>query len=92
MLYSELVTAVAQKTGLRKSQVKDMVDALSEVVISGVKKDGLVALGPLGQFQKKRRQSRNIKDLRTGQVITTKERDYPLFKPSLPFRREVADE
>lgn len=51
MVKNDVVTAIAEKTGLMKKQVAPIVDALMESVREGLETDGNVTLMGFGSFK-----------------------------------------
>ena len=58
MTKTDLVNYIAEETGLTKADATRAVDALMSGVISGLKKEGKVALVGFGTFSKKLRAAR----------------------------------
>lgn len=67
---SELVDFVAEKSGVAKTQVAKILDAVAEGVAQGLKKDGEVRWAGFGNFAVKERPARKGRNPRTGQEIT----------------------
>ena len=62
MTQTEIVSALADKTGLKKTEVKGLFDAVAELATKEVKKNGeftLPGFGKLKKTQRKAREGRN---------------------------------
>jgi|UniRef100_A0A7C4YE47 DNA-binding protein HU-beta len=76
----ELVTAVAEKTGMKKKDVEAMLDAFVEVVKETLKKGDRVALIGFGTWATRERAKRNGVNPRTGKKISIPAKVVPFFK------------
>jgi nucleoid DNA-binding protein len=92
MIYSDLVREVAKASGVRQDDVKKVIDASFSVIANALLKDGEVVFGKLGKFIKRHMDSRQGRNVRTGEVITIEARDVPAFKPSEPLKRVISGE
>ena len=66
---SELITAVAEKSGLSKVDAKKALDATLETIEQEVKKDGKVVLVGFGTFSVSKRSARKGINPRTKKTI-----------------------
>ncbi len=69
MTKTELIDAMAQKTGLDKKQTKLFLENLTELVTSEIKKGGEVPLTGLGKFKVSDRKARIGHNPQTGEKI-----------------------
>ena len=69
MTQSEIVGALAEKSGMKKSDVKGFFDSLSTMAISEVKKNGEFTLPGFGKLKKTHRKARDGRNPATGAVI-----------------------
>jgi DNA-binding protein HU-beta len=69
---AELISAVAEKTGLPKTKTKEFLDAHAELLIGELKKNGSVHLIGLGKLKLGTRAARKGRNPATGQEITIK--------------------
>lgn len=76
----ELITAVAEKTGMKKKDVEAMLDAFVEVVKETLKKGDRVALIGFGTWATRERAKRNGVNPRTGKKISIPAKVVPFFK------------
>lgn len=69
MTKTDLVNYIAEETGLTKADATRAVDALMSGVINGLKKEGKVALTGFATFQAKKKEAKNGRNPRTGEVV-----------------------
>lgn len=69
---SELVSALAETTGLSKSKAKEVLDAHAGLLISELKENGSVQLVGIGKFKRGERGERQGRNPATGEAITIK--------------------
>lgn len=66
----DLVSALAEKTGLPKTQVKTVLDAHAEMLVEELKSVGSVQLSGVGKFKLGERAEREGRNPSTGAAIT----------------------
>lgn len=69
---SELVSALADKTGLTKAKAKEILDAHAELLINELKNSGSVQLAGIGKLKLGERAERQGRNPSTGETITIK--------------------
>ncbi len=69
MTQTEIVTALADKSGLKKTEVKGIFDAIAELATKEVKKNGEFTLPGFGKLVKATRKAREGRNPATGAVI-----------------------
>jgi DNA-binding protein HU-beta len=69
MTQTEIVTNLADKSGLKKSEVKSLFDAVAELAVKEVKKNGEFTLPGFGKLKKTQRKAREGRNPATGAVI-----------------------
>lgn len=69
---SELVSALAETTGLSKAKAKEVLDAHAELLISELKANGSVQLVGIGKLKLGERGERQGRNPATGEAITIK--------------------
>ncbi|MBI5621538.1 HU family DNA-binding protein [Candidatus Falkowbacteria bacterium] len=69
MSKSQMLQALAEKTGMAKKDVVMMLDALTEMAYSEVKKNGEFSLSGLGKLVKVNRKARQGRNPATGATI-----------------------
>ena len=67
---SELVSALAEKTGLTKAKAKEVIDAHAELLVSELKEAGSVQLPGIGKLKLGDRPERQGRNPSTGEAIT----------------------
>lgn len=69
---SELVSALAETTGITKAKAKEVLDVHAELLISELKETGSVQLAGIGKLKLGQRAERQGRNPSTGEVITIK--------------------
>lgn len=69
MTQTEIVNALAESSGLKKTEVKGMFDAIAELATAEVKKNGEFTLPGFGKLVKATRKAREGRNPATGAVI-----------------------
>jgi DNA-binding protein HU-beta len=87
---TELVAAVAHRTGLQRQDVAEVVDVLLEVVRRSVAKGERVSLSGFGTFERRKRRSRVGRNPHTREAVPIPARNQPSFRPGAAFREAVA--
>ena len=87
---SELVDAVAARTGLTKTQSSDAIDAVVGAIQDTLKGGGQVTLLGFGAFLTGERAARTGRNPRTGAEIQIPAARLPKFKPGKGLRDAVA--
>ncbi|PHJ12320.1 integration host factor, partial [Fervidobacterium sp. SC_NGM5_O18] len=77
----ELVNAVAEKTQLRKKDVKLVIDTLFETIAAALEKGEKVQLVDFGTFEVKKMEGRTGVTQRQKEKIKIPERNVPTFRP-----------
>ncbi len=86
---SELVDAVAEKTGLSKKDVAGAIDAFQEVIGDALVKRDKVALVGFGTFQTSDRKARAGINPKTGEKIQIAARTVPKFVVGKALKQKV---
>ena len=89
MTKADLVNIIALKTKVSKKEVKVVVNNLMEVVKESVAQGDTLYLRGFGNFQIKHRPERKARNIRKNEVITVEAHDFPIFKASKEFVRQV---
>jgi len=87
---TELIAAVAEKTGLSKKDADNAVNALLDTIISSVAKDEKVQIVGFGTFELRSRSERQGRDPRTNSPITIPASRVPAFKAGKAFKDSTA--
>ena len=69
---NELVSALAETTGLTKAKAKEVLNAHAELLISELKETGSVQLAGIGKLKLGQRAERQGRNPSTGEAITIK--------------------
>ncbi|HEV7902952.1 MAG TPA: HU family DNA-binding protein [Pyrinomonadaceae bacterium] len=69
MTQSEVLNHFAEKTGLKRAQVKDFFDQLAELASNEVKENGEFALPGFGKLVLSERKAREGRNPQTGETI-----------------------
>jgi len=66
---SELLSSLAEQTGLKKTEVSSVMDSLVSTVYKTLKKEKKIKLEGLGVLQLKDRKARMARNPRTGETV-----------------------
>lgn len=86
MTKADLVEAVAEKTGLTRADVAEVVDKFLEAIKQTLEGGNNIEIRGFGTFKVKVRKSRRARNPRTGQEVPVPDRKVPVFKPSNEFK------
>lgn len=87
---TELIAAVAEKTGLTKKDAERIVNATFETVTETLKKGDKVSVSGFGIFEVKTREARIGRNPRTKEEIKIPATKLPAFKASKTLKDAVA--
>lgn len=88
---TELVAAVAEKTGLTKKDAERIVNATLETITDTLTKGDKVQLSGFGIFDVKKREARVGRNPRTKESIQIPATKQPVFKASKTLKDLVAE-
>jgi DNA-binding protein HU-beta len=77
---NELITAVAEKSGLTKKETEKVLKAFTEVVTEELKNGGKVQMVGFGTFEVSERAARDGRNPRTGEPMPIEASRAPKFK------------
>ena len=86
----ELISAIAENTGLTKKDSGAALEALITAVTGSLEKGEPVRITGLGTFDVKKRAARTGKNPRTGEELQIPESTVPTFKPGSELKQAVA--
>ncbi len=86
---SELIEAVAKRTGENKAAASRAVDAVIESVVAAVAKGDNVTLVGFGTFKSSKRAARDGKNPKTGEKIRIAAATVPRFTAGAGFKAAV---
>ena len=87
---TELIAAVAEKTGLTKKDAERVVNATFETVTASLAKGEKVAVAGFGNFEVKTREARVGRNPRTKETIQIPATRLPAFKAAKALKDAVA--
>ena len=87
---TELIAAVAEKTGLTKKDAERVVNATFETVTASLAKGEKVAVAGFGNFEVKTREARVGRNPRTKETIQIPATKLPAFKAAKALKDAVA--
>lgn len=86
---TDLIAAVAEKSGLSKKDADSAVTALLDTIMETVAKDEKVQIVGFGTFELRSRSERQGRDPRTNTPITIPASRTPAFKAGKAFKKET---
>lgn len=86
---TELVAALAEKTGVSKKDTDNTINAFTEVIIEALKRDGKVQLLGFGTFEVRERAARTGRNPHTGEAIEIAAAKVPAFKPGKALKDAI---
>jgi len=90
MTQTEIVSALADKTGLTKAQTKDFFNAMSDLATSEVKKNGEFTIPGFGKLVKAHRKAREGRNPATGATIKIPAKTTVKFRVGKAMKDSVA--
>ena len=88
MTKADIVEKVAERTGLTRTDVAVVVDALLDTIKKSMA-DNNIEIRGFGTFKVKLRKERKARNPRTGEVVPVPGRKVPVFKPSNEFKNMI---
>ncbi|RMG63851.1 MAG: integration host factor subunit beta [Calditrichaeota bacterium] len=86
---AELVTLLADATGMSKTDVEVIVNGLFSYIVEALQSGDRVEIRGFGSFYAKERDARLVKNPRTGQLHSVGHRFVPVFRPAKFFKETV---
>lgn len=86
---TELIAAVAEKTGITKAEAGRALDAITTTIGETLKSGGNVALVGFGTFQITKKAAREGRNPATGKAIQIAARNAPVFKAGQTLKDKV---
>ena len=87
---TELIAAVAEKTGLTKKDAERVVSATFETIVASMQKGDKVSVSGFGIFDVKTREARVGRNPRTKEEIKIPATKLPAFKASKTLKDAIA--
>ena len=85
----ELIAAVAEQTGLARSDAAKAIESLLDTIIAQLKKGGEVRMVGFGNFSVSRRKASTGRNPRTGEPMNIKATSQPKFRPGKVLKDSV---
>ena len=89
MTKTELIAAIAEKTGASKKDSEAALAAVIEAITDALKAGDKVSLVGFGTFEAKKRAAREGKNPRTGEKISIPATIAPTFKAGKAFKEAI---
>ena len=89
MTKAEIVTEIANKTGIEKKDVLNTIEAFMEAVNESLTKEENVYLRGFGSFIVKKRAQKTARNISKNTTIIIPEHNIPAFKPAKTFNISV---
>ena len=89
MTKAEIVTEIANKTGIEKKDVLNTIEAFMEAVKESLTKEENVYLRGFGSFIVKKRAQKTARNISKNTTIIIPEHNIPAFKPAKTFTLSV---
>lgn len=86
---TELISKVAEKSGLSKKDAEKAVNAFIETVTESLKSGNDVQLIGFGNFQVKQRAARDGRNPKTGEILKIAAANVPIFKAGQRLKEAV---
>lgn len=90
MTKSELIAAVAKKTGLKNTEATKAVEVVFDTITKAVAKENDVRLTGFGTFTLVKRAARQGRNPRTGASLKIPAAKVPKFRPGKEFKEAVS--
>ena len=86
---TELLSAVAKESGVKKADVEAVVEAFLSTIQDEVAKGEKVQITGFGSFERKERGARTVKNPRTGEPLDVAASKSPSFSAGSVFKEKV---
>jgi DNA-binding protein HU-beta len=89
---NELITAVADKSGMTKKETEKILKAFTETVTEELKKGGKVQIVGVGTFEASERAAREGRNPHTGEAIEIEASRAPRFKAGRALKEALNEQ
>ena len=89
MTKADIVSEIAKKTGVEKTQIQTIVEAFMEEVKESLVKEENVYLRGFGSFIIKKRAEKVARNISKNTTITIPAHNIPAFKPAKSFTSKI---
>lgn len=86
---SELVSAIATKTNMSKTQIESYLDVTLAIIQKTVSKGEEVKIVGFGSFSRAMRKAKTARNPKTGATVKLPNTNVPRFKPGKEFKDSV---
>jgi DNA-binding protein HU-beta len=86
---TQLIEAVALKSGMKKKEAEQAVNAMTEAVVEAMKNGEKVQLVGFGTFEVKTREARTARNPKTGEAISVPASKHPAFSASKALKDQL---
>ncbi|MBR4969117.1 MAG: integration host factor subunit beta [Alistipes sp.] len=90
MTKADIVSEIAKKTGVEKTQIQTIVEAFMEEVKGSLEKEENVYLRGFGSFIIKKRAEKVARNISKNTTITIPAHNIPAFKPAKSFASKIS--
>ena len=87
---TELIDAIAEKTGWPRSEAQQALAAVIDVISDNVASGEKVSITGFGSFEKRERAARTARNPQTGAAVKVKKTQTPKFTAGAQLKRYVA--
>ena len=91
MTKAELVSKIAEKTGVEKITTLSVVESLMEEIKNSISENEAVFLRGFGTFKPKKRAEKTGRNIKKNTTIIIPSHHIPAFKPAKVFVKEVKE-
>ena len=89
MTKADIVSEIAKKTGVEKTQIQTIVEAFMDEVKTSLEKEENVYLRGFGSFIIKKRAEKVARNISKNTTITIPAHNIPAFKPAKSFASKI---
>jgi integration host factor subunit beta len=86
----DMAKSIAEKNGLRCTEVKTIVQQVLDGIIETLVSEGRIELRNFGVFEVRKRRARQARNPRTGEKVWAPEKMVVTFKPGLEMEARVS--
>ncbi len=86
---ADFVTALAEKTGMKKTEAEKALKGFTDVIVEALRNGEKVSLVGFGTFEVLEREAREGRNPRTGKTMTIPASKAPKFKAGRTFKEAV---
>ena len=86
---AELISAMAEKAGLTNAQARKALDAMVDATVETLKKSEKLVLIGFGTFSVAHRKAKQVRNIKTGELMEVPARTIPTFRPGKNLKYAV---